>query len=490
MAKVKAPNELKKTIAEFELLGRYGETDFSFTIDKEASSGWLGSQANLKINCGLDGDIYCRTKNSGFFPNPEYDPELPTDLEADSPEERNNVEETNGQGNPTKVYLHGKKVKPENPKQTQDDYDNKWDIPFADRHDTDLQETLGNGCFVKAFLSEGDKDPHLSKFITEYDLAKFLKENLKDESIVKVSGKLVHSIYNGENQVSKEFTYIGISKLNAQDMKLRERETELKEQEVEFEEQGEKGAKGLKKVVSELKKIKSELEEIEANFFAKFKQNMYLTSKSLGKYDKAGEFFPLEANVIDYINKVTQDGTTKKINKSASFKANYKLPLLGREKKILAKLAGTMFKIDKPDNMTEIIVEGRIRRSGGATKSMTYEELPEEIRDLVDMEAYTLDDAIEMCVGKQDKTQEEYLALKPSIKIVDVVLDGKTIKKPIVQINKIKFSPSDLITYQQRVNAEFGEENTQEYENISSENADGEEEMDEETRKMLAEMEG
>ena len=416
-------NEMKKVVGEFNLLGTVKVNDYSFDIDKVSASGWKGSKAKLYIDCGESGDIYCETPNSGYFPSKN--------------------EEDDEKGSKTEIFAHGMKASDNDPKKLIDDYKNKIEIKWEDRFDEEILETLGNNCFSKGALEVDTKGKTvLEKFLTPYDLVTYLQSNLEDGQVVKVSGKLVYSIYDDTPQIKKEIEYIGLS-----GVKLTEKEKE----------------DGVL---------------LSSKFYAKFSQTMYVTKESLGKYDKEKQSFPVEAYVVDYVGKVTQNNETKKIGKNACFKVNYQLPLLDRKPEILAKLATLMFGIKKSTEMNQLTVDGIIAKAGGADTTLTLEELPQDIQELVELGAYTEEEAIEKVVGKKSRAKEDFLILKPQVKLVGDDDD----KTPVVQIIKGKFTPDDIVTYQMLINEAFGE---------SEEDYDAESDVedDEEMARLLAEME-
>lgn len=406
-------NELKKVVGEFSLLGIVKVNDYTFDIDKVSQSGWKGSRAKLYIDCGQYGDIYCETPNSGYFPSKN--------------------EEDDEKGSKTECYCHGKKASDNDSSKLIDDYSNQLRVAWEDRFDEEILETIGNQSFVKGALEVDTKGKTvLSKFLAPYDLAKYMQENLQDGQVVKVSGKLAYSVYNGELQVKKEIEYIGLSQVKPE-------ETD--------------------------------------KFYANFSQTIYVTKDSLGKYDKDKLSFPVEAFVVDYVGKVTEDGESKKIGKNACFKMKYELPLLERDTKTLAKLATLMFGIKKSDEMNQLTIDGVISKSGGADTSLSLEDLPEDIQELVELGAFTEEEAIENVVGKKSRAKEDFLILKPQVKLVGDDDD----KRPVVQNIKGKFTTDDIVTYQQLINDAFGTSDEEEGEDVDVD--------DDEMAALLAEME-
>lgn len=418
MAKVVKKNEIKKVVGEFNLLGTVKINDYTFDIDKESkNSSWVGSRAKFYINCGQSGEIYCETQNSGYFPG--KDEELPE------------------KGSKTLVYAHGMKLSDENdPKsKLKDDFGNRIEINWEDRKDEEILETLGNMCFTRAGVELDTNGKNVTEqFIVPYDMVPYLQENLEDGQVVRVSGKLVYSIYNDEPQIKKEIEYIGLSQVK---LSTKEVEAEMK---------------------------------LEDKFYAKFAQTMYITKDSLGKYNKDKMSFPISAYVVDYVSKVTQDGQTKPIKKNACFKVDYQLPLLDRDALTLAKLAKLMFSGMKSTEVNQLTVDGIISKSGGADTSVTLADLPADIQELVELKAFTEEEAIEKVVGKKSFANEEFLILKPQVKLVG---DDDN-QKPVIQNIKGKFTPDDIVTYQQRVNAVFGEEEVYESDAVDEDDEDAE----------------
>ena len=98
--------EIKKVVGEFTLLGTVKINDYTFDIDKVSqNSAWRGNRAKFHVNCGKDGEIYCETQNSGFFPG----------------KDEKNLEK----GSKTLVYAHGKKASKNDDKKLVDDFKNK-----------------------------------------------------------------------------------------------------------------------------------------------------------------------------------------------------------------------------------------------------------------------------------------------------------------------------------------------------------------------------
>lgn len=381
-----AKSKLKKVVAEFELLGTVKVNDYTFDIDKDSkNSSWVGSRAKLFINCGENGEIFAETPNAGYFPDKE------------------------GTKDATVIYAHGLKASDNDPKKMIDDYQSKIQVAWEDRFNEEILETLGGNCFTRVSIEVDTTGKTVTeRFLSPYDAVEYLNEHLVDGMVVKVAGKMVHSIYNDEPQIKKELNYIGLSKVKPEDTD---------------------------------------------KFYSKFTQTLYVEKDACGKYDKETKSLPISAYAVDYVGKVTKDGKTKKVGESCVFAVKYQLPLLNRTTEVLAKLAVKMFKAKKGE-VNQVTVEGIIRKAGGADTELTIDDLPVDVRELVEMEAYTLEEALELAVGKKSYAKEEFLILKPQAKLIGDD-DNKTLS---VQIAKGLFKTEDLITYQMRLDETFGED--------------------------------
>lgn len=295
------------------------------------------------------------------------------------------------------LYVHGKK-KNEEGKDT-DDYENQWTIDFADRLDEDMHTEIGNGCFLTVGLEkQKDGKTFYKKFLSEYDVIEYVKEHLEESMIVNVKGNLEYSDYQGSVQVKKTIKSIVLSS------------------------------------VSE-----------EKDFKATFAQSILVDKDTLQKYDADKNAFPLEAYIVEYVGKVSDsDGnkiTVPKAQRNVAFKKTFDFDARedsSKTERILKKYVSP-----KKTNIHEITFEGIITK-GGSLVTTTLEDLPEDIQELVEMEVYTLEEALEKCVGNSGK-KENYIFKAPRIKKV-----GKD-KIPAVEISEDKYKFEDLTFYSQLV---------------------------------------
>lgn len=280
------------------------------------------------------------------------------------------------------VYVHGKDD------DGKDDFDNRFTIDWDDRFDDTILETVGDLCFLTVGL-EKDKGGKVfyKKFLTPYDMIAYINENLEDGTVVNVKGTLKYSKYNDNVQTKKEINSIVLSKVDDS-----------------------------------------------SKYSARFTQTMLLTKDSVGKPDKSTGILPIYAKVLDYVKEYK--GKTVKANMPYDKQFEYELDLSNPE--IAKKVVDTVFKVKK--GVTEITFEGNLIE-GGAVITATEEDLPDDIKTLVNIGVYTLDEALAKCTVSSGR-EKRMIIRKPVIKMVENSDGDKT---PIIQKFEKKYEEEDLV---------------------------------------------
>lgn len=280
------------------------------------------------------------------------------------------------------VYVHGKK------EDGTDDFDNRFTIDWDDRFDSDILESVGDLCFLTAGL-EKDKNGKVfyKKFLTPYDLISYVQDNLEEDMVLNVKGNLKYSTYNDETQVKKEINSIVLSK--ADDV---------------------------------------------SKYKANFTQTILLTKDSVGKPDKDKGVIPIYAKVLDYIKE--WKGKTVKCNIPYNKTFEYEIDLSNRE--LVEKVVGKVFKVSK--GVTEVTFEGDLIE-GGAIVTATEDDIPDDIKTLIEIGVYTLDEALAKCTVNTGRSRR-MVVRKPQIKMVE---DKDGNKTPIIQKFEKKYDEEDLI---------------------------------------------
>ena len=280
------------------------------------------------------------------------------------------------------VYVHGKD---ENGK---DDFDNKFTIDWDDRFDNDILESVGDLCFLTVGLErDKNKKVYYKKFLTPYDAIAYIKDNLKEDMIVNVKGNLRYSTYNDVTQVKKEINSIVLSKIDDS-----------------------------------------------SKYCAKFTQTMLLTKDSVGKADKNTGILPIYSKVLDYIREYKGKEVKTNIPYDKAFE--YELDLSKPE--ISQKVVEKVFKVLK--GVTEVTFEGDLIE-GGAVVTATEDDIPNDIKTLIEIGVYTLEEALTKCSVNSGR-EKRMVIRKPNIKIVE---DKEGNKTPIIQKFDKKYEEEDLI---------------------------------------------
>jgi hypothetical protein len=280
------------------------------------------------------------------------------------------------------VYVHGKKD------DGTDDFENRFTIDWDDRFDDNILESIGDLCFMTVGLEHDKKGKTFyKKFLTPYDMIGYIKDNLVEGTIVNVKGSLKYSIYNDETQIKKEISSVVLSKVDDT-----------------------------------------------SKYCAKFTQTMLLAKDSIGKPDKEKGIIPIYAKVVDYIKE--WKGKEVKCNIPYSKAFEFEVDLTNRE--LVEKVIAKIFKVQK--DVTEITFEGDLIE-GGALVTVTEDDIPDDIKALIDMGVYTLEEALTKCTVNTGR-EKRMVIRKPSIKMVEGK-DGT--KTPVIQKFEKKYTEDDLI---------------------------------------------
>lgn len=292
-----------------------------------------------------------------------------------------------------KIYVHGKK-KNEDGKDV-DDYSNQFTIDWDDRLDEDMFDEIGDNCFLTVGLEKDKKEQTFyKKFLSAYDAIEYIQEHLEDGTVINVKGSLNYSEYNGNTQVKKEITSVVLSKIDD-----------------------------------------------EKDFKAVFQQTVLIDKDSIQKYDSEKNTFPIECFIPEYISKIqTENGKVDvpKEKRNILYKKTFDYDCGNKESDRILSFLKKHFSAKK-DNVHEVTFEGIITKSG-SLQTVTLKDLPDDIQELVEIGAFTEEEAIEKCVGNGSKT-ENYIFKVPRIKKVG---DDKT---PTIDKTEDKYKFDDLKFY-------------------------------------------
>ena len=256
-----------------------------------------------------------------------------------------------------------------------DDFEQQIIVAWEDRFDDDVLEDIGELSFITVGLEKTDKDKTFyKKFLSAYDAIAYIKEHIKDDMVVNVRGNLKYSEYNGNTQVRKNITSIVLSKADDP-----------------------------------------------SKYKATFTQSVLIDkdSASLKNVDK------------DYVKEV--NGIEVKGQYPYKYQFEFAMDFSNEAqcKTIIDKL----FKVKK--GITQITFDGEFVE-GGAVVTATWDDVPDEIKSLVEMNLYSKEEALAKCTVNGGRERRMVLK-KPQIRLV-----GED-KVPVVGIYPERYSEDDLV---------------------------------------------
>lgn len=286
-----------------------------------------------------------------------------------------------GEDRENKIYAHGKKD------DGSDDFEKQIIVDWEDRFNDDVLEEIGDLSFITIGLEKTDKGQTFpKKFLSEYDAIAYVKKHLTEDMVVNVRGNLKYSTYNDVTQVRKTITSIFLSKAD-------------------------------------------DPSKYKASFTQTILVDKY--SASLKDIDKDKSVMYVNAKVLDYLKEI--NGI--EVKGQYPFAKQFEFELNLENEKQCKTIYEKLFKVKK--DVTQITFEGEFIE-GGAVVTATLDDLPQDIRDLVDMGVYTEEEACAKCTVNGSKERRMVLK-KPLIKLVG---DDKV---PVVQKFEERYTEEDLV---------------------------------------------
>jgi hypothetical protein len=270
------------------------------------------------------------------------------------------------------------------------------EIAWEDRFNDDLLDTISDSSFVTVGVEKDIKGKTVyKKFLNAYDAVEYLEQYLENDVVVNVKGNIGYSEYNDNVSVKKEITSIVLSKV-----------------------------------------------EDESDFKATFSQTILVDSKSIGKPDKEKNTIPLSAYVIDYVGSPKIDGEKVAVKQNVVFPKTFEVSI-HENPEVTTKMLTKFFKAKK-GKLTEITVAGNLVE-GASIVNITEDDIPDDIKELIDMGLYTEEEAERKCAVGGGSREKRMIILKPDIVYVGQGDD----RKPTVAFEDGKYDESDLYFYEQ-----------------------------------------
>ena len=287
--------------------------------------------------------------------------------------------------NENKIYAHGKKD------DGSDDFEKQIIVDWEDRFNDEVLEEIGDLSFITVGLEKtSEGKTFYKKFLSAYDAIAYIKEHLTEDMVVNVKGNLKYSTYNDNVQVRKNITSIVLSKVDDS-----------------------------------------------ANYKAVFTQSILIDKDSASlkadNIDKDKGIMYVNARVLDYVKEVNNIEVKGQYPYNKQFEFAMDFSNEAACKKIMDKL----FKVKK--GITQITFEGEFIE-GGAVVTATWEDIPDDIKDLVEMGVYTKEEALAKCTANGSR-ERRMVFVKPQIKMVG----NEDSKTPVIQRFEERFTENDLI---------------------------------------------
>lgn len=239
---------------------------------------------------------------------------------------------------PSKIYVHGKN------EDGTDNFDKKVTVDWEDRLDEDVLSQIGDRSFLVVGLKRTTKGKRFDqKFLSPYDAIAYIKDNLNDEMTIRVSGRLSYSMYQGNVQVRKNVTSITLYD-------------------------------------------KTDPSE----YTAKFTQTMLLDKNSIdpNAIDTTNNIAHLDVRILDYL----KEFNGKEVKGQFPFAKQVELPF--KDMNAFKAMCQVGLKVKK--NITQATFDGLLIE-GGAVVKATWDDVPPNIRVLVDAGWYTREQAMALC---------------------------------------------------------------------------------------------
>lgn len=271
------------------------------------------------------------------------------------------------------------------------------EIAWEDRFNEDLLDTIADSSFITVGVEKDVKEKTVyKKFLTPYDAVQYLNEHLEDGMIVNVKGNIGYSEYDENVSMKKEITSIVLSKVENED-----------------------------------------------DFKAKFSQMILLDSKSIGKRDKEKGTIMLDTYVVDYVGSPKIDGKKVTVKQNVVFPKTFEVHVNENEE-ITAKMLQRYFKVSKKNTLNALTVVGDIIE-GGSIVNITEDDIPDDIKELIEMGLYSEDEAKSKCAVGNNNREKRMIILKPDITYVGQDEN----RKPTVALEESKYEDTDLYFYEQ-----------------------------------------
>lgn len=280
------------------------------------------------------------------------------------------------------IYAHGKKD------DGSDDFSAQIQVAWEDRFNEEILETIGDLSFITVGLEKTDKGKTFyKKFLSAYDAIAYAKAHLEDGMVVNVRGNLRYSSYQDKVQVRKNITSIVLSSVDETD-----------------------------------------------KYAARFTQSILINQDCINlkeDIDKDKSVLYVHARVLDYL----KEYNGIEVKGQFPYQKDFEFEIDLSKPDIIKKIVDKVFKVKK--GITQITFEGEFIE-GGATVTATLDDVPDDIKELIEIGVYTEEEALARCSSNGSREQRMILR-KPFIRLA-----GEE-KTPVLQKFEERYTEDDLI---------------------------------------------
>ena len=299
------------------------------------------------------------------------------------------------------IYVHGKND------DGSDDFKNSYTVNFEDRNEDAVLSSVGRMCLKSAAVERDNKGKNVYRnFLSEYDMIQYLADHLENGTVVGVSGNLEYQIYNGVTNVQRVVTRISLYDAEPSD------------------------------------------------FRANFTQTILLDENCKGEIDKTTGEMVIDGYVLEYMKEYRGHslavGDKKGQNVPLPFSFRYMINLENKE--LSQKAIKKLFDVKK-GSVNVLTMEGHMM-SSGATVQMTEDELPDDIKEFINLGIMSLEDALTSCATNGNR-ERKMIIVKPRIK--NVTNQDGTVNH-VVQIFEGEYSAEDLDYFRTMVDSTHTED--------------------------------
>ena len=314
----------------------------------------------------------------------------------------------------SQIYVHGIK---EDANGKAEDFENRFSVDWEDRFDNDILETVADSCFITVGITKDDKDKIVyKKFLSGYDAVYYLSKHLENGMVVCIKGNMAYETDGEHTYIKKKIASITLSNAEPKDYK------------------------------------------------ATFTQTILLDEHSVGKeINKEKNTLNISAYCVDYIGKPKINGKKIEVKKNFAIPVNFEFEI-GDNKELTSKQLAKYFKAKKGE-IIAVTAEGYFIE-GGNIVNITADDLPDDIKELIELKYYTEEEAIASCAVGNSTREKRMIIKRPAITILT---DSEGNKKPTAIADRKKYKPTDIelySTYLSTLDLE-PEDDIEDYEEIS-----------------------